>query len=100
LGLDRHRDDPQRHAMNALNERDDENQPRSARRALYLPELEHYRALVLLDDIEKEHGVAFLADVMGLTESYAGVCAQRRLLVIELSSAVGRRARRPLSEPN
>ena len=65
LGLDRHRDDPQRDAINALNKRHDENQTRSARRTHDLPELEYHRALVLLDDIEKDHGRAFLADVMG-----------------------------------
>src|ERR1700735_5319348 len=41
--------------MNALSERRDEDQARSARLTLDLAELEHHGALVLLDDVEEDH---------------------------------------------
>ena len=39
--------------MNALDERDDQDEPRSAGWAFDLAKLEHDCALVLLDDVEK-----------------------------------------------
>ena len=49
LRLDRHRDDPQRHAPDAIDERDDEDQPRPAG-VLDAAEPELHAALVLLED--------------------------------------------------
>src|ERR1700684_3452595 len=69
--------------MDAVHEREDEDQPRSACLSLDLPELEQHHALVLLDDprrhrnadqrhddeyndhIDSDHGLSFLAVVGG-----------------------------------
>jgi hypothetical protein len=77
-GLDRHRDDPQRHSMNAIDERHDQDQSGSPRLVFELPELEQHDPLILLDDsyrhrqandrheqyedgdhIDSDHGLAF-----------------------------------------
>jgi hypothetical protein len=50
LRLDRHRDDPQRHAMNPIDERHDEDQPGTTRAILDLAQFKQHHTLVLLDD--------------------------------------------------
>jgi hypothetical protein len=71
--------------MNALDERDDEDEPRSAGWTFDLAELEHDCALVLLDDIEKEHGLAFLAGVTATAVVSARASGQSCAVVIGLS---------------
>ena len=50
LGLDRQRDDPQRHAVNAIDERHDEDQSRATRAALHAPQPELHPPLVLFSE--------------------------------------------------
>src|SRR4051812_1536714 len=54
LRLDRHPHDPQRHAVDAVGERDDEDQPGTARAVDDLPEPELHAALVLLEDPHRQ----------------------------------------------
>ena len=77
LRLDRHRDDPQRNATNALHERDDEDQTRSPCLVVHLPELEDDCTLVLLDDVRGDHGLAFLDAARIDARARLPLCAAR-----------------------
>src|SRR3954470_23788370 len=55
LRFDRHRDDPQRHAAHAVDQRNDEDHAGSARAFLDATQPELHAALVLLDYVEADH---------------------------------------------